>query len=149
MENLGEMNVIEFEIIGERAERIRCFEHEMLKKYQEVAKQYLPLIREYGCELHLELGWSNTLRKEWSPDGLPMKNDYRCYAYCGIERNGEVVRIESNDGEADYYPLDCAWTISEIHRHFCKLRVLLFADIDDDMDTDIKEMLLALQNMTF
>ena len=80
--------MIEFEITGERAERIRCFEYEVFKKYQEAAKQYLPLIREYGCELHLKLGWSNMLRKEWSPDGLPMKNDYRCYAYCGIERNG-------------------------------------------------------------
>ena len=48
MENLGEKNVIEFEITGERAEKIRCFEYEVFKKYQEAAKQYLPLIREYG-----------------------------------------------------------------------------------------------------
>ena len=57
--------------------------------------------------------------------------------------------MESNDGEADYYLLDCTWTISQIYRRFGKLRVLLFADIDDDMDTDMKEMLSALQNMTF
>ena len=37
----------------------------------------------------------------------------------------------------------------QIYRRFGKLRVLLFADIDDDMDTDMKEMLSALQNMTF
>lgn len=55
---------MEFEITGERAEGIRCFEYEVFKKYQEAAKQYLPLIREYGCELHLKLGWSNMLRQE-------------------------------------------------------------------------------------
>ena len=141
--------MIEFEITGERANKIRCFEYEVFKKYQEAAKQYLPFIHEHGCELHFELGWSNRLRKEWSPDGLPMKNDYSGCVYCGIERNGEIVRMESNDGEADYYLLDCTWTISQIYRRFGKLRVLLFADIDDDMDTDMKEMLSALQNMTF
>lgn len=139
--------MIEFVIAGEEAEEIKCFETEMFKKYKEIVDLYVPLFYKSECTLKLELGWTNSLRKTWSAEGLPLINGYECCVYCIIEKNGKEVHIKSDDGEADYYVLEASWMISLVCRRFHKLRVSLFYESVNNVDNDLKHLLSQLKNI--
>lgn len=138
--------MIEHIISGEREKEICDFETKMLAKYREVIGLYTPLFDNVGCELKLELGWNNPIRKIWSSNRIPLRNGYECYIYCLVEKGGEEVRIKCNDGEADYYPMETAWMISSVNRRFHKLKVSLYKDLDD-IDTDMNGLLTRLKYM--
>lgn len=138
--------MIEFIINKEREKEICEFETKMFAKYKEAIVSYAPLFNKEGCELKLELGWSNFIRETWSANRIPLRNGYRCYIYCLVEKGGEEVRIKSDDGEADYYPMETSWMISAVSRRFHKLKVSLCEDLDD-VDTDMKALLSQLRHM--
>lgn len=138
--------MIELVVNEERKKEICAFETKMFVKYKEVIVSYSPLFNKIGCELKLGLGWYNPIRKIWSANRIPLRNGYECYIYCLVEKGGEEVHIKSNDGEADYYPMETAWMISSVNRRFHKLKVSLYEDLDD-VDTDMKGLLLQLKHM--
>lgn len=135
--------MIEFVITQEKDKELRYFEAKMLAKYKKVVDVYLPLFNENGCSLKVELGWLNSIRKKWSKNRLPPKNGYECHVYCLVERDGKEIRINSDDGEADYYTLETSWMISSIRRRFHKLNISLYASIDD-VNTDLNGFLSQL-----
>ena len=137
---------MEYIISGQRGKKISSFEFKMFDEYKKNVEMYFPLFAQYGCTLKLELCWNNWLQKTWSPCKLPMQNGYGCYVYCEVQKNGKAVRIDSTDGEADYYPLSTGWMISSINRNFCKLRISLYTDMDDIND-DLNEFLLQLERL--
>lgn len=138
--------MIELVVNEEREKEICEFETKMFAKYKDAIVSYSPLFNKVGCELKLELGWCNPIRKTWSANRIPFRNGYECYIYCLVEKGGEEVRIKSNDGEADYYPMETAWMISSVNRRFHKLKVSLYKDLDD-VDTDMKSLLSQLRHM--
>ncbi len=137
--------LMEFIISEEIGHEIISFESKMFDEYKKIANLYCPVFSQYGCTLEMKLGWTNTLHKTWSPNRLRLKNGYECYVYCVVLRNGKEVRIVSNDGEADYYPLSTEWMISSINRHFFKLEISLYTDMNDIYE-ELEEFLLQLHN---
>ena len=138
--------MIEFNVSQEMCNKVRHFETEMLNKYANAIYPYLPLFNKIGYELKVELGWYNSLQKTWSAKGLPLKNGYECRIYCLVEKDGKEVQIESNDGEADYYPLITSWMISSVYRKFHKLKISTYAKVDD-VEADINEFLSELKHL--
>lgn len=133
---------MEYVISGQRAREIRDFESEMYKK---IAGPYFPYFSQYGCSLNLKLLWENPVHKMWDPCRLPLVNGYRCYVYCVVQRNGKDVHIISYDGEADYYPLLTGW-LTSINRHFLKLKISLYDDMND-INEDLRGLLLQLKGL--
>lgn len=116
----------------------------MLLKYANAIHPYLPEFDKMGYEIKVELGRLNMLEKVWATNLLPIKNGYECHVYCVAEKNGEEVRIKSDDGEADYYPVITSWMISSVFKKRFKLKVALYEDVDDvtaDMNTIISQLL--------
>ena len=137
--------MIEFTVVAEKCKEIQAFESEMLRKYTKTIYPYFSIFAKMGYELKVELGWYNFLDGTWSNKGLPLKNGYECCVYCIVEKAGEIVRIKSNDGEADYYELIKEWSISIVSRKFHKLKVCTFSDVDE-VENDINELLTQLKN---
>lgn len=81
--------------------------------------------------------WHNNIKKEWSVNRLPLQNGYMCNIYCVVMKGREETRIVCNDGEEDYYPMIAQWNISYISGAFCKLKIEMFDDIDDDLEGDM------------
>ena len=138
--------MVEFVVNGEREKAICEFETKMFAKYKEVIVPYSTLFEKAGCELKLEMGWCNTIRKVWSVNRISLRNGYACYIYCLIEKGGEEVRIKCHDGEADYYPMGKEWMISSVNRRFGKLKITLCEDLDD-VKNDMKDLLLQLKHI--
>lgn len=143
---MGETDIIEFVVTEEKCKEIQNFEAEMLEKYIKAIYPYLPLFNGIGYELKVELGWYNSIHRIWSNSRPPLKNGYECYVYCIVEKGGEEVRIKSNDGEVDYYPLVTSWIISSVFRRLHKLKVSYYVNIDD-VDTDLNEFLSQLKQV--
>ena len=116
----------------------------MLMKYKEIISAYTPLFDAVGCELRVELGWHNSIRKTWSKDRIPLRNGYACYIYCIVEKGGEEIHIKTNDGEADYYLVEAEWMVSSVNRRFHRLKVSLYNDLDD-IDLEMKALLSKLR----
>lgn len=111
-------------------------------------------IGQYGGRSYEENGYSVKVGLMWKyfpRDTVILQrgsfqNGYQCYVYCMIQKDGNEVRIDSIDGEADYYPLSTAWMISYIFRKFFKLNVELYSDTDD-VDVDLNGFLSQLQDI--
>lgn len=138
--------MIEFLVNEETKKEIYDFETKMFAKYKEAITSYSPLFNNLGFELKLELGWCNHIRKIWSANPISIRNGYECYIYCLVEKSGEEVCIESDDGEVDYYPMETAWMISCVNRKFHKLKVSFYENLDD-IDADMKGLLSQLKHM--
>lgn len=138
--------MIEFVVDEKRKKEIYVFESKMFAKYKEAIVPYSLMFREKGCELRLELGWYNPIRKIWSANRIPLQNGYGCYIYCLVEKGGEEVCIKSKYNEVDYYPLETEWMISSVNRRFHKLKISLYEDLDD-VDADMKGLLSQLWHM--
>lgn len=146
MENLGEANMIEYNATREACNKMQDFETEMLNKYIDIIRPYFMVFNKMGYELNVELGWVNFLQKIWSSKRLPLKNGYECYVYCLVKKDGEEVRIKSDDGEADYYPLITSWMISSISRKWFNLKISIYTNLDD-VEAEIDEFLLELKHL--
>lgn len=113
------------------AQRICDFEETMYALYEKIAAPYTQTVGQKGCILHTGLAWRNSIRQEYSATRLPPANGYECYFYCSIEKAGNVVRLESTDGEADYYPLELSTMVSMVCRRGFRLQVSLFSGSND------------------
>lgn len=145
MANLGETLLIEYYVSSEIHNKLQDFETDMLNKYIGIIRPYEIHFRKIGYELKVELGWANSRQKIWSSNRIPFMNGYKCYVYCLVEKDGEIVRVESNDGEADYYPLIAEWMISSIYRNAFKLKASICTALDD-VEADVAELLLKLES---
>lgn len=143
---MGDTDVTENNNSKGNQDQLYSFEKAMIEEYRTVINPYSQLFDELGYELKIELGWINSLKKEWSKQPLPIKNGYECYVYCIVEKNGRIVQIKSNDGEADYYSLIASWMISSVVRHFQKLVVKTYPRMDDDVADNLNGFLLQLRN---
>lgn len=146
MENLGDTNVIEYNVSREVCNEIQDFETEMLNRYIDIIHPYFTAINKMGYELKVELGWANFLQKTWSSERLPLENGYECYVYCLVKKDGEEVCIKSSDGEADYYPLITSWMVSSVSRKWHRLKVSVYTNVDD-VESDIDKFLFALSGL--
>lgn len=138
--------MIEYNVSWEACNKMQDFEMEMLNRYIDIIRPYFTVFNKMGYELKVELGWVNFLQKTWSSKRLPLKNGYECYVYCLVEKDGEEVRIQSSDGEADYYPLITSWMISSVSRKCHRLKVSVYTNVDD-VEADINEFLLELKHL--
>ncbi len=120
-------------------------EHRMLETYSKIISSYSPLLKQYNCSFKVGLFWIDFSTKKSSDHRLPFHNGYECYVFCEGQRDGKEVRIESNDGEVDYYSLSATWIVSSIERNFLKTKVSLYSDTDD-IEEDMKELFQLLAN---
>lgn len=90
-------------------------------------------------------GLGKSTPKNWSSNRIAFINGYKCYIYCLVEKDGEVVRVGSNDGEADYYPLIAEWLISSICRKAFKLISPIYTAVED-VEADVAELLFKLES---
>lgn len=124
----------------ETKEMICSHEEYTLKLYKKKINNYLSQFVEKGYSYEVGLFWDNFYSGNGSKQRCKFGNGYTCYVYFDVLQDGKIVCLEGDD-EADYYPLSVCWEITCIRRWFFKLRVELFDDVDDDLESDIKEML--------
>jgi len=124
------------------------FEHEesMLIAYTLFVKEYEAFFKSYGCSIKTGLMWKRLSSEAQEFQRGQFQNGYECYVYCSIEKDGREVRISSNNGEVDYYPLSTAWLITSIHRSWWRLKVHLFTGIDTAAINDVNEFKYMLQH---
>lgn len=125
-------------------EQIIFHENQMLALYIEKTKKYIPFFEEKGYFLKVGLMWKRFPRDTVMFQRGSFQNGYQCYVYCVVQKDGHEVRIDSIDGEVNYYSLSTAWMISSIFRKFCKLNVTFYVSIDD-VDTDLNGFLSQLK----
>ena len=118
-------------------------EEQMLKAFSTKIQKYLASLKIYGCNAEVELFWCEQLVKNPTYERLGFDVGYACYVNCEVRRDGQVVKIKSRDGEADYYELSASWTISSISRNFLEKIVDLYSNTDD-MDHEMEEWLRLL-----
>lgn len=119
--------------------KITKHEENMLKKYSEIiVKNYAAFFESLSFEIEIELSWeSGFYKRTCSRSRRKFDPTYCCYVICEIKKDGQVVKISSDDGEVDYYPLSAGWEISRLGFPFIKPYYFLFEDIEEvyeDMD---------------
>ena len=112
----------------------------MLTEYSEKISNYSALFAQYDCSLSVKCVWNNLLKKNISHSRIPFKNGYACYVCCDVIKNGNVLRYNTHDGEADYYDATVFWNISSIERAFFHLTATLYSETDD-IHSKIMELL--------
>ncbi len=120
-------------------------ENRMLETYSKIISSYSSLLKQYNCSFEVGLFWIDFSTKKSSYCRLPFHNGYECYVFCEGQRDGKEVRIESNDGEVEYYSLSATWIVSSIERNFLKTKVSLYSDTDD-IEEDMRELFWLLSN---
>jgi len=123
---VGEGILMKFKYSKAKEEIIKCHENKMLERYHELIQKYASLIKSYNCEISLGLYWLNSNTKEYSESKIPINQDsrikiqngYVCYVFCSVIRDGEIVKIESDDGEVDYYLLSETWQVTSVFKPF-------------------------------
>ena len=125
---------------------ICTFEDHMLGIYTEKVQAYARSFEAVGCTLEVGLMWKNFFDADTVAfQRGDFRNGYECYVYCSVQRDGQEVRIPSNDGEVDYYDMSTAWRISSIRRFFFKLELSLYVDTDD-IESDLENFLICIKN---
>ena len=121
-------------------------EHEimMLKEYSKIISKYSDMFAQYGCSLNVGCVWNNSLKKNISNSRTSFQNGYACYIYCDVLKDGNVLRYNTYDGEADYYEATVSWNISSIERSFFHLTVTLYSEIDGIHD-EIMQLLKVVE----
>lgn len=61
-----------------------------------------------------------------------------------VRRNGEVERVKSDDGEADYYNLEAYWPVSALEGRFFRTYIFLY-DTMDGVREEIDSLLGLLE----
>lgn len=126
-------------------EEICIFEDHMLGIYSEKIQAYAVPFETIGCTLKVGLMWKNFFDADnVAFQRVRIRNGYECYVYCSVQKEGQEVRIPSNDDEVDYYYMSTAWMISSIRRVFFKLELSLWADTDD-VKSDLNNLLLCIK----
>ena len=116
----------------------------MLKKYSDYINKYSDAFMKHGYETAVGLYWEGRNQKRYY-NRLPITDIYKCYVYCEVQQGGEPVKIQSNDGEADFYWLSGAWQVSEVKKRFGKLVVTLYFD-KKDVAEDMEDLIHLLDN---
>lgn len=126
---------------------IEFYENQMLEKYNKLIEKYYSSFNEFGCSLRVKIFWSDFFSKKCSDERLKFHNGYECYVCCEVIKNDSVVKIISDDGEADYYDLETSFIITSIEKHMLKLRVKFYPE-NPDIDDEIKHFIKMLKNNT-
>ena len=121
-------------------------EKEMLEKYSKLIDNYTDIFKGYNCSLKVGISWFDFLKGKVSEKRLPLKNGYECQVYCEVQRNGKLVRVISNDEEADWYDLAVSWPVSHISGFFFKNSVNFCTDIDNELEGDMQEFIRLLSD---
>ena len=124
--------------------QIISHENQMLALYNKKIKKYMPLFEKNGYYLKTGLMWKCFPKDTVILQRGRFHNGYECYVYCVVQKDGNEVRVDAIDGEADYYPLSTAWMVSSIVRKFFKLKVELYANTDD-ADADLSDFASQLK----
>lgn len=107
-------------------------EEQMMLKFNEIAKKYEEVFSEYGCSLKMQMQWDNCLsiRQSVVNYRILLKNGYICSIYFYIEKDGKKLRLQSDDGEADWYELSNTSDITWI-TWILGWKIQLFTDAED------------------
>ena len=121
-------------------------EHEtmMLKEYSKIISNYSDIFAQYGCSLNVGYVWNNSLKKNISNSRISFQNGYACYIYCDVLKEGNVLRYNTYDGEADYYEATVSWNISSIEKSFFHLIVTLRSEMDS-IHNEIMQLLKVVE----
>ena len=124
---------------------IEFYEKQMFEKYNKLIEKYYSSFNEFGCSLKLKILWNDFSSKKWSEELLKFHNGYECYICCEVNKNDSVVKIISNDGEADFYILETSFIITSIERHLFKSRVKFYPE-NPDVDAELKSFIKMLND---
>ena len=133
-----------FEYSREADDFIVSYENQMLELFESKVAVYKKYIERFGYSLKIGLIWKKTTDDSVSFRRLSFSNGYQCYVYCAIQCDGRDVRVQSCDGEVDYYSLSATWMITSVYRKLFKLNVQLF-DSSDEIDGDLKRLFAYLE----
>lgn len=123
---------------------IKKYEEDMLKKYEEIINKYANAFMMYGCNIIVGLYWDDITQKHYN-NRIPISEGYSCYAYCKIQRDGKTVKIQSQDGEADYYLLSTTWQVSSVNKRYGKKVATLYSE-NDQIANDLEDFIFMLDN---
>ena len=123
---------------------IMAHEEAMLEAYKRIARSYMAAFQDAGCTLDVFLWWTDSKTAKYSRQRLPFQRGYLCYIACEVRRNGEVERVKSDDGEADYYNLEAYWPVSALEGRFFRTYVFLY-DTMDGVREEIDSLLGLLE----
>lgn len=123
---------------------IKTYEEDMLKKYEEYINKYSKSFLTYGCNIIIGLYWDDIAQNHYY-NRIPISEGYSCYAYCEIQRLGKTVKIQSHDGEVDFYLLSATWQISSVDKRFGKRVATLYPE-NDQVENDLNDFIFMLDN---
>lgn len=130
-----------------RADMIVEHEKMMLKGYSKIISNYSDMFAQYDCSLNVGCVWNNSIKKNISNSRISFQNGYSCYIYCDVLKDGNVLRYNTDDGEADYYEATVSWNISSIEKSFFHLTVTLHSEMDGIHD-EIMQLLKVVMEQS-
>lgn len=127
-------------------------EEEMLNYNRDIIIQrYHTFFAEYKYTLKVGIVRSYMGKIVSSNEEIPLKAGYSCQLYCEVQKNGEIAKILSYDGECEYYLLFAVTEISRIDFPFNNPQYLLFDDTEEfyeDMD-ELQEIVMGQGSESF
>lgn len=89
----------------------------MLFEYNRVAEKYKEAFVNYECSLKIELKWDNylSIKRKMYDYRLPLQIGYRRFIDFMVQKDGEELKLISDDGEADYYSYGESVNVTWIH----------------------------------
>lgn len=127
-------------------QEIIAHENQMLNLYAQKTQRHRQDFAALDCILDVGLMWKPQKEKQAEFHRVEFKNGYNCYVYCVVKKDDKEIRIQSTDGEADWYSLSAAWLVSTICRTMGRPYATLYDEIDDDIDSTLQDFLHQLQN---
>ncbi len=121
-----------FKCTEEILSKVCKHEERMLFEYNRIAEKYKEAFDKYQCALKIEMRWYNCMSIKYKSYNyrIPLTNGYICCIDFSVQKNGEDVKLESEDGEVDYYSLGDSTNISEITWLLVCRRISLSTDTD-------------------
>lgn len=122
-----------FKCTTEMTSRIIEHEEKMLFEYNCMVEKYKEAFAKYQCLIRFRMEWYNCLTIKQRPVDyrIPLKNGYVCFIGFSVQKNGEDIKLKSDDGEVDYYVLSDSLHITEINWMLVYKKINLFSDMKD------------------
>lgn len=145
--NMGKENIMRFKWMPELVSKITKHEEHMLFEYNRVAEKYKEAFAKYECSLKIELKWDNylSIKRKRYDYRLPLQIGYRCFIDYMVQKDGEELKLISDDGEADYYSYGESVNITWIHWLWGVRKIFLSTDNMDVFEEDLREYLEEIQ----
>lgn len=136
---------MEFVYSSDSANVITEHEKMMLNEYSNIISEYSDMFAQYDCTLDVGCYWTNPLKNIKSFSEISFRNGYRCYIYCNVMKDGEILRYKSDNDDADYFEASVSWNISAVNRSFFHLTVTLNHEMD--IHNEIKQLLKVTESL--